>query len=255
MACGIYNIINKVNGHFYIGSTASTSVRFSRHRSMLNSGSHDNVHLQRAWKLYGGKNFEFVVLRECPRDRLLSEEQLDLDKFYGSPSCYNLSPNAFRPNLGIPRPESVKRKISLSQLGKSRFTDEQKRMLSKIHLGRRHSEETRKKMLGRESSKLNIKKAHASNVGRCLTPDHCNNISVGKHAAAKIFSERELIRIRDGVHRAYLEGRHRKNKIPKEDAKTIVASYLSGMINKRQLALKYGVNPCSMAKFLKRNGA
>jgi len=255
MACGIYNIVNKVNKHFYIGSTASTSTRFSRHRSALRSGKHDNTHLQRAWKLYGEENFEFVVLRTCERDKLLSEEQIDLDRFYGTPECYNLSPNAFRPNLGIPRTEEVKRKISLAQIGKPRFTDEQKEHLSAIHSGRTHSPETRSKMLGRSSSRENIRKAHESNIGRRLTTDHCNNISAGKLAAAKVCSEEEKLRIRIGVNRSYLEGRHHKNKIPKSDAKIIVDLYLSGMTNKRQLALKYGVTPGSMSKFLKRNGA
>lgn len=254
MACGIYNIINKVNKHFYIGSTASTSIRFSRHRSALRSGKHDNAHLQNAWKLYGEENFEFVVIRECSRDRLLHEEQLDLDKFYGTSVCYNLSPNAFRPNLGIPRTEEVKRKISNAQKGKPRFTDEQRKRLSEIHTGRTHSPETRLKMLGRKSSSENIRKAHTSNIGRCLSESHCTNISSGKRLAGKVFTDDERRRIKDGVHKAYLEGRHRKNKIPQTDTEIIINSYLLGKMNKRQLAKQYGVTPGSMGSFLKKNG-
>jgi group I intron endonuclease len=205
--------------------------------------------------MYGEENFKFVVLRECERNRLLQEEQIDLDKFYGTPECYNLSPNAFRPNLGVPRTEEVKRKISEAQRGKPRFTDEQKEHLSVVHRGKTHSNETRLKMMGRLSSKQNIKRAIMHNTGRPLSTEHCNHIGEGKRSALKIYSDEERGRIRDGVHRAFLEGRHRKNKIPKTDAKTIVESYLSGVTNKRQLAIEYGVTPGSMAAFLKRNGA
>lgn len=259
MACGIYNITNTVNRHFYVGSTANTSVRFSRHRCDLRSGKHDNAHLQRAWNLYGEEKFVFSVVRECSSDQLLLEEQSDLDKFYGTPDCYNLSPNAFRPNLGIPRTEEVKRKISNAQKGKPRFTAEQKEHLSVIHTGRTHSPETRSKMLGRSSSRENIRKAHESNLNKPFSVERRVKVSRRQREMweNRSVEKREELRkkISDKVQLAIVEGRGKPNKIPREEHKNIIDLYLSGTMSKRQLAFKYGVTPGSMSKFLKRNGA
>jgi len=50
------------------------------------------------------------------------------------------------------------------------------------------------------------------------------------------------------------EGRGGKNKIPKTEHDSIKTLYVSGGINKRQLAFKYGVHPTSMGKLLKKLG-
>ena len=155
-----------MNGNYYIGSTVNSRVRFSTHRRHLRKNDHGNAHLQRAWNLYGESAFQFYVQRECPKSSLLMEEQRDLDEFFEPGRCYNISLSAMRPNAGIPRTEEVKRKISIAQKGKPRFTDEQRRHLSAIHMGKTHTHETRVKMMGRPSSRINIGRAHITNVGR-----------------------------------------------------------------------------------------
>ena len=68
-------------------------------------------------------------------------------------------------------------------------------------------------------------------------------------------NEAERTRISEGVQKAVMEGRYHKNKVPKEEYETICKLYLSGTINKRQLAFKYGITPPSMQKLLQRIGA
>lgn len=252
MACGIYKIINNKNGKFYIGSTNDTDIRFSRHKCDLRNGKHVNYHLQNSWNLYGENNFSFVVDRECEVESLLTEEQVDLNKFFGTKMCYNLSPSSGSPNIGIPRSEETKRKISIGNIGKI-VSDVTKARMRVSHVGITHSEKTKEKMKGRISSIENIRKAQVANVGRTYSEEHKNNISIGKKIACRKFTDDEIDKIKRGVNRAFLEGRHKKNKIPKNETENIKELYLSGTMNKRQLSIKYGVTACSMAKFIKKN--
>ena len=254
MASGIYRIVNKINNHFYVGSTVSFRVRFSTHRRQLRKGIHHNSYLQNAWKLYREENFEFQLLRECSRDQLLAQEQIELDKFVGTIGCYNLSPSAFSPNIGIPRSPEVKLKISAALKNRPSFSVEHRKNLRDSHVGNLHTTETRIKMIGRPSSKQNIKKAYISNAGKSQSRSQSNSISCAKRLANRKFSPEEIAKIKLGVKIAYSEGRGRKNKIPKSDIKIIVDSYLSGM-SQRQLATKYSVTSASMSKFLRKHGA
>lgn len=254
MPSGIYRIINLVNGNFYVGSTKNSAVRFYRHRNDLRNNRHDNDHLQNAWNLYGEQNFSFVLDRECAVDKLVEEEQRDLTVWYGNPRCYNLSPSVSRPNLGIPRSEETKRKISVGNKGKVNFTVEQRAQMKIDRLGKRHSEETRKKMMGRVSSMLNISKAHEVNRGRIYTDEHSANISKGQKKLYRKNSPEQCARISEGVRRAMQSSNYKKNKIPENERENIKSIYLSKTMNKRQLAFKYGVTPSSMGNYINRMG-
>lgn len=52
---GVYEIINKVNGHCYIGGAGGRSInqRLNDHLRTLRSNTHHNIYLQRAYNLYG----------------------------------------------------------------------------------------------------------------------------------------------------------------------------------------------------------
>lgn len=77
--CGIYKIINKVNGKFYIGSSDRLEKRKYEHWKLLKSGKHFNSHLQNAWNLYGENNFEFIIVEECEPSVQFEREQFYLD--------------------------------------------------------------------------------------------------------------------------------------------------------------------------------
>jgi len=77
---GIYSIIHLASGRAYFGSSARALSRMKEHRRLLCNGNHPNIHLQRAWNLYGAKAFRFAV-EEIVKDvtQLLIREQAWID--------------------------------------------------------------------------------------------------------------------------------------------------------------------------------
>lgn len=72
---GIYKILNKINGKFYIGSALNLKYRWRDHKTFLKNGNHPNIHLQRSSIKYDLQNFEFVVLEYVKADSLIEREQ------------------------------------------------------------------------------------------------------------------------------------------------------------------------------------
>lgn len=94
----IYKIRNIVNGNFYVGSTVDSRKRFWAHRKALRAGTHDCVHLQRAWDKYGEDCFKFELVQVLEtREGLYQAEQKWLDEHFGQNHCYNVSANADSP--------------------------------------------------------------------------------------------------------------------------------------------------------------
>jgi len=251
--CGIYRIINTINNHFYIGSSNDISRRFKRHISDLNKERHDNIHLQRAWNKYGKDSFVLKPIRTCDCKNLLLEEQKDLDIWVGNEVCYNMRKDAKSPvAIGEKRPLWVIEKIANAQRGVPKFTEEQKKQMSVDRIGRKHTTETIQKMKNRSSSYENIAKAQQFNINRIYSKKHCLNISNKK--LGKIYTDIERKNISDGVNKAIAENRYHKNKVPLKSYETIKSLYLSGEVNQRELADRFGINPSSMGKLLKRIG-
>jgi group I intron endonuclease len=92
---GIYKIINKVNGKYYVGSSKQIlehNGRFYEHKRLLRQNKHINPHLQNAWNRYGEDNFNFVLVENVNELNLLIVEQkyLDIAKLEKH-KCYNIS--------------------------------------------------------------------------------------------------------------------------------------------------------------------
>lgn len=79
MQCGIYKILNKNNGKFYIGSSKNIEKRWKRHKIRLSNNYHPNQHLQASWNKYGEGSFDLLVIEECCIDMLLEREQYYID--------------------------------------------------------------------------------------------------------------------------------------------------------------------------------
>lgn len=92
MTCGVYEIVNTVNGKRYVGSSVNIEGRWANHRSQLNHGKHHSPALQRAWDKYGGNMFEWNVIIECKERDVLGLEQSEID----NKSEYNIAPLAGR---------------------------------------------------------------------------------------------------------------------------------------------------------------
>jgi group I intron endonuclease len=145
---GIYEILNSVNGHRYIGSTTNTRTRWNRHLSFLRSGNHHSKHLQYAWTKYGEENFIFSVLEVCDSDNLFAREQFYIDEIHPE---YNMAPIA-RSCFGIRRSEETKRKMSNSAKGKIKSAETCQRISASkkgqpsYWKGKTHSDEYREKL-------------------------------------------------------------------------------------------------------------
>jgi len=82
---GIYKIINKVNGKYYVGSSQNIKCRWENHKSNLKKNKHWNKHLQNAYNKYGVENFEYVIIEYVNVIQLLEVEQKYLDECKNNP--------------------------------------------------------------------------------------------------------------------------------------------------------------------------
>ena len=138
---GIYRITNTIDGKSYIGKTGMNfGDRWDSHRSLLNSGKHDNPYLQNAWHKYGGENFEFAIVEVVEDAGLLNCLEIEhIAKYKSDGLSYNLHDGGDGGyNLGKHLSDETKRKIGeknrINMLGKkataetrSKMSDSQKK--------------------------------------------------------------------------------------------------------------------------------
>lgn len=79
MVSGVYQIVNNVNGKFYIGSSKHLSRRKKEHIRGLSRGKSECTILQRAVNKHGIENFEFKILAYCPFEYQFKLEQWFVD--------------------------------------------------------------------------------------------------------------------------------------------------------------------------------
>lgn len=102
--CGVYKIVNRSNGKFYIGSTRRMKSRRRDHFYHLAKNKHRNSYLQNAYNAEPDKTvFEFEMVILCAVDQLLEYEQFCIDQMK---PAYNISKIAGT----IEQTEEVKRK-------------------------------------------------------------------------------------------------------------------------------------------------
>lgn len=130
---GIYGIINKINGKVYVGQTGERFLRrYWHHQWKLRDNSHDNIYLQNAWNKYGGDNFEYVVLEVAEDLNLLDEMEIKYIEHYKKNNlCYNML-------LG----GGGRRGFKMSESAKEIIAQKNRQHM----LGKKHSEETKRKM-------------------------------------------------------------------------------------------------------------
>lgn len=133
---GIYKIINKIDGKYYVGSSNNIEMRWLDHKIKLRKNKHANIYLQRSWNKYGEGGFEFVIVEQVPLDNLLITEQKYLDTTKNKRGgCYNISMDAQKPEMN----DDTRKKISLSLMGKYKGVESP-------HFGTHHTEKTKQKM-------------------------------------------------------------------------------------------------------------
>lgn len=200
---GVYKIVNTINGKIYIGSSVNFKDRFRDHKKLLRHDKHPNQHLQNSWNKYGEANFEFLILSKIVKDKdlLLKEEQSFIDnlnvcdKNIGYNIC-NIAGSTF----GYKFSEESKNKMSKAKLKSNSklhnnilietlvekdkyqyFSDNDiecdiEKDETNPFYGKRHSEESKKKM---SKAKLGVKNPHFNKgpmLGKNFTEEHKSKI-------------------------------------------------------------------------------
>jgi group I intron endonuclease len=142
---GIYIITNLTTGKHYVGRSVNCYERFSKHKSVLRKGVHDNKHIQSAWNLYGGDDFIFEVLEESEPIFLPSLENYwcNLLNSHNRNYGYNTEPTS--PYGKIASSKETIEKIRKSNTGK-KVSDETKEKLRQINKGKKCSQSAIEKL-------------------------------------------------------------------------------------------------------------
>lgn len=111
----IYQILNIINGKFYIGHTNNYDIRWWEHERKLKVGKHDNPYLQRAWLKYGKDAFEFIIIELVELNELLHREQFWIDNLGACDNQlgYNINPDALRPPSGLGKKRTTEQKARI----------------------------------------------------------------------------------------------------------------------------------------------
>lgn len=198
--CGVYAIINKTNGSIYVGSSINIHRRKLRHFRYLQTGGHENKHLQNAYNLYGKEAFDFVILKTTEPDSRLLEEQTFLDKYFGE-GCYNICPTAGSPGAaGRIKTEAHRQKISNSLRQYYDNNPSHKKYLSSLRTGKTLSASTRQKMSdGHKKGELHHNSKLTEDVVRKIKQKYKPKVySYGKLATEFSVDKKTVIRIIQG---------------------------------------------------------
>ena len=126
---GVYRIVNRTNGKFYVGSSKRMGRRAWTHLNHLRSGKHHCIALQRAFDKYGETAFRFEIFCTCDSDdEFLSIEQMMLDERHGDADCYNSSSVAENPLLT----KSVQEKARLGRIASEKFREHASQQIAKL---------------------------------------------------------------------------------------------------------------------------
>lgn len=114
---GIYQIINEVNGHFYIGSSKNIKNRWQQWKSVFR---HQKIkyksYLYNAVQKYGIENFTFIIIEECEPSKVALEslEQHYIDSMKPEYNLMRVARNGFQH-----APETIERMKTTLLSGRS----------------------------------------------------------------------------------------------------------------------------------------
>lgn len=174
---GVYCIENLINNKKYIGCSKNIRRRLSQHLRNLEKGNHINKSLQSDFYEHGKENFYFYTIEEC-EEKLLSEKEVFYISFYK-----NLKDDCLY-NLINGGGGMINKEVSDSFREKRR-----KYMLTSANptLNVGHSEETKKKMMGREVSEETRIKQSSWQKGKDKSEKYKNartGYKIGKHTSS-----------------------------------------------------------------------
>ncbi len=146
---GIYKITCTANGKFYIGSSVNLKRRRYWHFHELETNTHANKHLQRAYNMYGSEAFIFEILESFPKTitpkELFVIEQQYIDTLvpWDPQIGYNACKITGKPGIrtGFNHSEKTKQIMSEQRKGKPK-SESFKQTMSKLTKGKSMKERT-----------------------------------------------------------------------------------------------------------------
>lgn len=213
---GIYCIECTKTNIKYIGQTYENFYRrWIFHKWNLKSGRHSNSYLQSAWNKYGENDFEFYPLESfnINQKEVTTKDKLDeLEQHYIK--LYDTFKNGFNLTTGgekcrmLPLSDEAKRKIG------------EKNSINM--LGKKHTEETKKKM-------------SESHKGYIKTKSHRKHLSESLTGYVRSDKQKEKCRV------ANQGSKQKTSKYTEALIERIRIDYMSG-ITPTELSVKYNVN-------------
>ena len=246
-ASGIYKITSP-SGNFYIGSATNFRTRWALHRHELNHHKHANAILQHAVSKYGIDNLIFTPILYCEPKDLLLYEQLAIDIM--SPS-YNICKIAGSVR-GVTRSLETRRKIANAHMGKL-HTEETKKLLSKLNSGENNkrfgvtldsntkakiSQALTGKYIGKNNKHYGVKRTEDTKRKISLACSGKNHAQFGCHPWENRAAKKELWAIADTCYQIWIHnGKPTGYKLKaimmtEYDCNNIVKYFLSGWIPK-----------------------
>lgn len=143
---GVYGILNRVTGKWYVGSSIELSKRMGRHLWELRTGRHHSQKLQRSFDKHGESAFEFKILLACDERDVHLFEQRAINGLKAFTDGYNV---ASEPKGGFMRgrkwPEGTKA-ARLEEMKGRRHSEEVCKQISRDKKEQWADPEQRKKM-------------------------------------------------------------------------------------------------------------
>jgi group I intron endonuclease len=220
---GIYKFVNKFNGKIYIGESLDMNRRMRAYQYNYNKRTDQRIY--RAMVKYGIENFDCFIIEAFPvgtlKKILINREKFWI-AFYNSTNKeigYNLCAHGLD-NTGVKRSDEYKARMSeISKLQKPfKHTEESRRKLRESHLGKKCSNETRKRMsIAKKNNPPNLGKPLSQETKRKISqskmgpnhPFYGKRIPWFKSTGKKIkqidLISREVIKVWDDSHQAARE--------------------------------------------------
>lgn len=124
----------------------------------MRKNKHSNLHLQRAYNIDGENSFVYDLVEKCKKDDLIKKEEYYIKEYNACDDNfgYNMNEKAdIPPNWkGRKHSEETKKKMSKSQKGRI-VTDYMKKVDSDTHKGKKISEENKKQLSKKNKGKGN----------------------------------------------------------------------------------------------------
>lgn len=176
---GVYKIEHKATGGFYIGSSKDLGSRKSTNSSSLRIGKHKNSNLQALYEIDASIDFKVLAITDTGAEAL-EQEQKFISKHWGDALLLNVADDVYASFRGkVHSDEQIAR---FAEYARNRVdSPETSARKSKAQLGKKLSEDHKKKISESINKPEIIAKIKQANTGRKMSDEQkANLVLLGK---------------------------------------------------------------------------